>query len=114
MFDAARWYAKLRGSPIFVVGLLAFVSTWLILHALFNFDHAFGALNLVLSTEASVSLAFFTMMGDRQASDNARSMRALADTIDEIRAMNKVLLASIELQRADAAARTVAAHPNDE
>lgn len=99
MPDIARWYARMRGSPVFVLGLVTFVASWLTLHWIFDFDHAFGALNLCLSTEASVSLAFFTMMGERQTSDNARSMAALADTIGEVRAMSKVLLALAEAER---------------
>lgn len=77
---------------------MVFVAAWLLLHYFTHFDSDFGALNLCLSTEASVSLAFFTMMGDRQTSDNAKSMAALADTIEEVRAMATVLVEVAEAQ----------------
>lgn len=106
MPDLARSYAKLRGSPIFVLGLMLFVASWLVLHYFTHFDSDFGALNLCLSTEASVSLAFFTMMGDRQTSDTARAMAVQADAIEEIRAMAAVLIEVAQSQREQLKAHT--------
>lgn len=105
MPDIAQWYAAQRGSPVFVFGLIVFVAGWILLDHLTGFDQDFGVLNLCLSTEASVSLAFFTMMGDRQTVETQRSMQALANTIDEVRAMEKVLLALAEAERDQLAAK---------
>lgn len=99
MPDLARSYARWRGSPVFLLTLMAFVAVWLVLHHFTHFDNDFGALNLCLSTEASVSLAFFTMMGERQTSESAKAMAALADTLEEVRAMGTAILAMAEAQR---------------
>jgi uncharacterized membrane protein len=66
MPDFARIYATFRGSKAFLVGLVTFVFTWITLHFVFGIDPEFGMLNLFLSSEASISLAFFTMLSDRQ------------------------------------------------
>lgn len=99
MPDLARWYAHLRGSPAFLLILMGFVGAWLALHYLLGVDKDFGALNLCLSTEASVSLAFFTMTGERQSSESAAAMAALAKALEEQRATSRLILALAEAER---------------
>lgn len=67
MASLAGRYAKFRGSRGFLLGLVVFVGIWLTFHFIFGFDTDFGELNTILSTEASVSLAFFTMVSDVQS-----------------------------------------------
>lgn len=85
MASIAGRYAKFRGSRGFLVGLVVFVSIWLTFHFFFGFDTGFGELNTILSTEASVSLAFFTMVSDVQ-SEWVRTI------IVEIKEMGKAVL----------------------
>lgn len=68
MPNVATIYSKFRGSKGFLIGLATFIGLWMTFHFLFGFDTDFGDLNTILSTEASVSLAFFTMVSDKQAS----------------------------------------------
>lgn len=67
MASLASTYAKFRGSRGFLFGLVVFVGSWLVFHFIFGFDSDFGELNTILSTEASISLAFFTMVSDAQS-----------------------------------------------
>lgn len=98
-FNLAEWYAKLRGSPIFVLVLIAWVGTWVTLHSIFGFDPEFGMLNLMLSTEASVSLAFFTMMGERDAKNTQAAMVEHAKDMDQLQSMSKLLITMAEVTR---------------
>jgi hypothetical protein len=66
-FNLAYAYAKFRGSKTFLVLLVSFIATWMTLHFVLGMDGDLGGLNTFLSTEASVSLAFFTMVADAQA-----------------------------------------------
>jgi hypothetical protein len=64
--NLAQIYAKIRGSKWFLIGLLLTISTWLMVSRLTGFDKDHGLINLFLSAEASVSLAFFTLLSDKQ------------------------------------------------
>ena len=62
----AQFYAKARGSKWFLFGLLGIIATWLTVSRLTGFDLDHGLINLFLSAEASISLAFFTLLSDKQ------------------------------------------------
>lgn len=64
--DFAQLYARMRGSKGFLIGLCVFVFGWVIVSWLTGWDHDHGALNLVLSFEASISLAFFAVVSESQ------------------------------------------------
>lgn len=99
MPDLAVLYATFRGSKAFLVGLVAFVGTWLAFHFIVGFDADFGALNTILSTEASVSLAFFTMVSDRQSRAQQKQAEAMAAMISDVRSMAESLIGMAEGER---------------
>lgn len=78
--DWAKTYSKLRASVGFLVGLIAFIVVWLAASAILHFDKDHGLINLILSSEASVSLAFFAML---QEKTDAR-VKAQMDIMQEI------------------------------
>lgn len=91
MADLATSYTKFRGSFTFLLLLSVVISGWLGLHFAFGIDSDFGALNLFLSSEASVSLALFTMLSDKQAADQAAVMA-------EIQRLGRASLVAAEAQ----------------
>lgn len=62
----AAFYKRLRTSKTFFVSVSAFIGVWVLLHFAAGFDPDWGALNLILSAEASLSMALFMMISDRQ------------------------------------------------
>lgn len=91
--NLAGWYTRIRGSKTFLLGLLSFIGVWVTLHFLFRFDRDWGALNLILSSEASIALAFFTMMSERQ---EAAQRRLDKHMLRILTAMHKLLKSRIE------------------
>jgi len=80
----AKWYAKFRGSSIFLLGLLGYIATWLVLHKVFPWwDKDLALINLTLSAEASVSLAFFAMMQEQTDMHHAELMTAIKDMLEK-------------------------------
>lgn len=73
----AQIYAKVRGSKAFLIGLCVFVFSWLAISHFTGFDSDHGLINLFLSFEASVSLAFFAVVSDKQY----ETLRAVLDAI---------------------------------
>jgi uncharacterized membrane protein len=63
--DLAKTYAKLRGSAGFLIGLVAFITVWLVGSKILGMDKDHGMINLILSAEASISLAFFAMLQEK-------------------------------------------------
>lgn len=76
----ASIYSKFRGSTWFLLILLGVMGIWLTLHFLVGTDRDLGGLNLFLSFEASVSLAFFTMVSDAQTAEAKKQ----TDRIEQI------------------------------
>lgn len=65
--NIAEVYGKFRGSKAFLVGLCSFIAIWMALHFLVPiFDPEMGFINLILSVESSVSLAFFSYLSSLQ------------------------------------------------
>lgn len=63
----AAWYVKFRGSTWFLNGLLSIIGGWLTTHWIWHLDPDLGGINLFLSAEASISLAFFTILSEVQS-----------------------------------------------
>jgi uncharacterized membrane protein len=81
----AQLYAKARGSRTFLYGLLAFILAWLAVSHWTGFDGDHGLINLLLSAEASVSLAFFAMMGEKQDAQHREQMEAMLALLQAIK-----------------------------
>lgn len=89
--NAAGLYAKFRGSALFLVALamtIGFWITWNVFPGLPHFDGPdFGRLNLVLSTEASLSVALLIMANDKQDVQQRKQLRYMLTTLEAMRAM---------------------------
>jgi hypothetical protein len=80
----AQLYAKARGSKTFLFGLCAIVFTWLGASIVTGFDHDHGLLNLFLSFEASISLAFFAVVSEMQYRVMLELLQTIKQEEDEI------------------------------
>jgi low affinity Fe/Cu permease len=92
----AQLYAKARGSKTFLYGLTVFIVAWLAISHLTGFDADHGLINLMLSAEASVSLAFFAMQGDKQDMQHREQMDAIVDLLTAIKAEEDTILKEVE------------------
>ena len=99
MPDFALIYARFRGSKSFLAGLTSFIAIWLSFHFEAGFDADFGMLNTVLSTEASLSLAFFTMVSERQGRAQQKQAEAMAKMIADLHTMAESSLSMVEGQK---------------
>lgn len=80
----ASVYAKARGSKWFLIGLVLFVISWLSMSYLSGFDKDHGLINLCLSAEASISLAFFALLNEQQDAKFEQILEKLDDKVDDI------------------------------
>jgi len=87
-----RLYMTVRKPKNFLVVLLVFIGTSLILHFLTGIDPEFGATNLILSIEASTASAVLMMVAEESA-DLQRQ------TVESQGSMLGALLAIAEAQR---------------
>ena len=85
----AQLYARARGSRSFLIGLCVIVFTWLGASLATGFDHDHGLLNLFLSFEASISLAFFAVVSEMQ-------YRVLVELLEKIKAEEDEILEEVE------------------
>lgn len=93
----ALWYARFRGSSTFLWGLLIFIVLWLsVVHGFFGFDKDFGVINLLLSSEASVSLAFFAMMQEQTDMHHAELMTAIKEMLEQSKKIDAEILETVE------------------
>ena len=67
----ASAYTNLRGSKLFLLSLVSIIVGWIAAHFFLGIDREWGALNLMLSSEASIALAFFTMIAHKQDKNQA-------------------------------------------
>lgn len=67
MGKLSRLYLAFRHPRVFLIALVTFVITSLVLHYLRGYDADWGATNLTLSIEASIASAVLTMMAERSA-----------------------------------------------
>lgn len=95
--NLAKWYAKFRGSATFLWGLLAFIGLWIGgVHTGLGLDKDFGIINLILSSEASVSLAFFAMMQEQTDMQHAEVMQAIKAMLEQNNKVDKEILETVE------------------
>jgi hypothetical protein len=85
----AQLYARMRGSRSFLIGLCVIVFTWLGFSLWTGFDKDHGLLNLFLSFEASISLAFFAVVSEMQ-------YRVLVELLETIKKEEDVILEEVE------------------
>lgn len=95
--NLAKWYAKFRGSATFLWGLLGFIAFWLIVvHGILKLDPDFGVINLMLSSEASVSLAFFAMMQEQTDMHHSEVMNAIKEMVEKNTKVDNEILEIVE------------------
>jgi low affinity Fe/Cu permease len=94
--NLARIYAKARGSTTFLYGLMIFIAIWLIISHVTGFDRDHGLINLMLSAEASVSLAFFAMQGEKQDDQHRQQMDAILGLLTAIKSEEDEILQEVE------------------
>lgn len=97
--NIARLYAKARGSKGFLYWLCLFIVTWLIVSTVTGFDHDHGLINLILSAEASVSLAFFAMLSDKQDEQHREQVAMMFELLKSIKAEEDVILEEVSDER---------------
>jgi len=93
----AKWYAKFRGSSVFLWGLLGFIVSWLVLHSiLIWWDKDLAVINLILSSEASVSLAFFAMMQEQTDMQHSEVMNVIKQMLEQSQKVDAEILETVE------------------
>lgn len=95
--NLAVWYAKFRGSATFLWGLLGFIVGWICLHMVFPWwDRDLAGINILLSSEASVSLAFFAMMQEQTDMQHAEVMNAIKEMLVQAKKTDAEILETVE------------------
>jgi uncharacterized membrane protein len=95
--NLAKWYAKFRGSATFLWGLLGFIALWIgVVHGIFGIDKDYGIINLMLSSEASVSLAFFAMMQEQTDMHHSEVMQAIKTMLEQATKTDAEILETVE------------------
>lgn len=97
--NIAILYARARGSAGFLIGLMLFIAAWLVVSKLTAFDADHGLINLMLSAEASVSLAFFAMLSDKQDEQHRAQMDAMLALLNAIKAEEDKILEEVAHER---------------
>lgn len=83
----AAFYKRLRTSKTFFAAVSTFIAVWCTLHFLFGFDPDWGGLNLILSAEASLSMALFMMLSDRQDQFQREQRGQMLHLLEAVHAM---------------------------
>lgn len=94
--DIAKTYSKLRSSTGFLVSLVLFIVLWLMLSSITGFDKDHGLINLMLSAEASVSLAFFSMLQDRVERATKLQMDIMEQLLKKMNERDEKLMEIVE------------------
>jgi uncharacterized membrane protein len=94
--DLAKTYAKLRGSSGFLIGLVLFVILWLSSTVITGFDKDHGLINLCLSAEASISLAFFAMLQERSDAASKAQMDIIEQILKKMNERDQQMLEIVE------------------
>lgn len=92
----AKIYSRFRGSTWFLGILVGVCSFWLISHWLLGLDKDLGGLNIFLSFEASISLAFFTMVNDAQADAAKKQTDTMEAILRKLEANDQKVLEIVE------------------
>lgn len=99
MHDFASSYVVLRGSKAFLIGLVTFIAIWVGFHVVTGFDNDFGTLNTILSSEASINIALFSVVSDRQAKAQKKQADALANLVTDIRKIASATFTTADAQK---------------
>lgn len=98
-------YKRFRGSRSFLLCLSLFIAIWVGAHFLTGFDDGFGALNLILSAEASLSMAVFMaiqqQIDDLQATSDAFQRRQLEYLLELMEGQQAMLRDALRRERDD-------------
>lgn len=86
---SARLYAAFRASIWFLALLVVFVSAWIAAHFVFGLDREFGALNLILSIEASLAVTMLIMANQRQDAAQRRQLEYMLHLMEAVAAQLK-------------------------
>lgn len=81
--SAASRYARFRGSAWFVLFMCVFLAGWFVAEWIDPaFDRGFGILNVILSSEASLSVALLIMANERQDALQRKQVEYLLHLIE--------------------------------
>lgn len=75
-------YAKFRGSKFFLILLCAVIFVWITANEIFGFDEGYGRLNLMLSSEASISVALLIMSQEKQDRVQAKQLEYIQHLLE--------------------------------
>lgn len=101
----ADLYARFRGSVAFVCLLSAFLAFWFGLEWIDPaFDRGFGILNVILSSEASLSVALLIMATEKQ---DAIQKKQLEYTLHLIEAMHAQMVGVVAVDLCTSAERSL-------
>lgn len=92
----SQFYVKFRASAWFLAILVSTCVLWLTLHFMYGFDKDLGGLNIFLSFEASISLAFFAMVSEFQYREQQAQTEALKAILERMEANDTKLLEVVE------------------
>lgn len=92
----AQLYAKARGSTAFLVGLCVFAIVWISLSIITGFDRDHGLINLILSLEASISLAFFALVGEKQYQATMEMLKKIDAVLESVKKEEDIILGKID------------------
>jgi low affinity Fe/Cu permease len=92
----AQLYAKARGSTAFLVGLCVFAAVWISLSAITGFDSDHGLINLILSLEASISLAFFALVGEKQYQATMEMLKKIDAVLESVKSEEDDILEEVK------------------
>lgn len=92
--NLASVYARYRGSPWFVLLLAVFLAFWFVAEWIDpSFDHGFGVLNVILSSEASLSVALLIMATEKQDAIQRKQLEYMLHMMEALRDANSARVA---------------------
>lgn len=94
--DFAQMYARMRGSRGFLYTLCVFVFGWFGVSLVTGWDSDHGTLNLVLSFEASISLAFFAVVSETQYQMLKSLMERVEELLRQVKSEEDVILEEVQ------------------
>ncbi|MEB2554036.1 hypothetical protein [Burkholderia cenocepacia] len=87
MPNLTKMYLSFRHPRVFLIALVTFIVTSLLLHFFHGYDSDFGATNLTLSIEASIASAVLTMMAEKAAEMQQRIAEQMQQMLQSLLAM---------------------------
>jgi uncharacterized membrane protein len=94
--DFSQIYVKFRGSVWFLVILVVFCAAWMAIHWITKFDPDLGLLNIVLSFEASLSLAFFAMVSEFQYREQKKQTETIQQILERMDQRDEKIMEVVE------------------